>query len=101
MTTKMKASDFFEKELGPMTFGAFLTSVRTLLDITQAALARKLKVSRSMICDIEKGRVLVSPALAHRIAKIAGFPVKFAVKYCLQDQLRKANLKMNIYVEAA
>lgn len=101
MTTKMKASDFFEKELGPMTFGAFLTAVRSLLEITQAELARKIKVSRSMICDIEKGRVLVSPALAHKIAKIAGFPSKFAIRFCLQDQLCRANLKMNVYVEAA
>lgn len=101
MSTKFKATEFFERELGPMTFGAFLSSVRELLNLTQAALARKLKVSRSMICDIEKGRVLVSPSLAHKIAKIAGFPAKFAIKYCLQDQLRKANLKMNVYIKAA
>ncbi|MBI4404788.1 MAG: helix-turn-helix transcriptional regulator [Deltaproteobacteria bacterium] len=84
-----------------MTFGTFLTAARLSMDLTQAELARKLKVSRSMICDIEKGRVLVSPALATKIARLAGFPEKFAVKYCLQDQLRKAKIKMNVLIEAA
>lgn len=101
MSTKVKASIFFEKEMGPMTFGAFLTGARNTMSLSQAQLARKLKVSRSMICDVEKGRVLVSPALAVKIARLAGFPEKFAVKHCLQDQLRKAKIKMNVNVEAA
>src|SRR5688572_6098286 len=101
MTTKVRVAAFFEKELGPMTFGEFVTSVRTMLDVSQAELAKRLKVSRSMVCDVEKGRVLVSPALAIRIAKLGGFPEKFAVKYCLQDQLRRAKIKMKVEVEAA
>jgi len=101
MSTRAKASLFFEKEMGPMTFGTFLTGARLTSGLSQSQLARKLKVSRSMICDIEKGRVVVSPALAVRIARIAGFPEKFAVKYCLQDQLRKAKIKMNVKVDAA
>src|SRR4051812_39990626 len=96
MTTK--ARDFFEKEMGPMSFGDFLTSARLALGLSQSDLSRKLKVSRSMICDIEKGRVLVSASLAAKIARLAGFPVKFAVKYCLQDQVRKARLKLHVEV---
>jgi DNA-binding XRE family transcriptional regulator len=72
-----KAKTFFEKNLGPMTFGTFLTGMRTTLDMSQSELAKKLKVSRSMICDIEKGRVFVAPTLA--------------IKYCLQDLLIKKN----------
>ena|SRR3990167_5517600 len=101
MNTKTKASDFFEKEMGPMTFGDFLTAARLAMDLSQSDLARRLKVSRSMICDIEKGRVTVSPTLAIRIAKLAGFPEKMAVKYCLQDQLRKARIKLNVSVDVA
>jgi transcriptional regulator with XRE-family HTH domain len=96
-----KAKEFFQREMGAMTFGTFLTGARTSLDLTQAQLARKLGVSRSMVCDIEKSRVLVSPALAVRIAHLAGFPPKFAVKYCLLDQLRRAKIKMKLRVEAA
>ena len=101
MSTNIKALSFFEKEMGPMTFGTFLTGARNVMNISQSELAKKLRVSRSMICDIEKGRVIVSPALAVKIARLAGFPEKFAVKYCLQDQLRKARIKMTLRIEAA
>ena len=105
MTTKLKgavlADDFFEKNFGPMTFGKFLAAVRVNLDISQAELARRLKVSRSRICDIEKARVLVSPSFARKIAKMGGFPEKLAVKYCLQDQLRKAKINYEVILEVA
>jgi DNA-binding XRE family transcriptional regulator len=101
MTTRIKAEEFFRNEMGPMTFGTFLVGVRHSMNISQADLARKLKVSRSMICDIEKGRVLVSPALAMKIARIGKFPEDMAIKYCLEDQLRKAKIKMKVNVGAA
>jgi len=101
MSTKNRARYVFEKEMGPMTFGTFLTSVRTTNNMTQIELAKKLKVRRSMICDIEKGRVLVSPTLAVKIARIGGFPETLAVKYCLQDQLRKAGIDLDIELKAA
>jgi len=101
MITKIQAERFFKSEMGPMTFGTFLVGVRHSMNISQAELARRLKVSRSMICDIEKGRVLVSPALAMKIARIGKFPQDMAIKYCLEDQLRKAKIKMKVNVEAA
>jgi DNA-binding XRE family transcriptional regulator len=88
-----KAKKVFEKTVGPMTFGTFLLGARTTALLSQSDLARKLKVSRSMICDIEKGRVSVSPSLAIKIAKVAGFPKEFALKYCFEDQLLRANIK--------
>ena len=101
MTTKVKAEAFFENGMGPMTFGTFLVGVRHSMEMSQAGLARLLKVSRSMICDIEKERVLVSPALAMKIAQIGGFPKDMAIKSCLEDQLRKAKINMRVHVEAA
>lgn len=101
MNIKIKAKNLFEKEMGPMTFGAFLATARLSLDMTQTELAQRLKVSRSMMCDIEKGRVNASVALAVKIAKLAGFPAQFAVKYCLQDQLRRAKIKMQVDVSTA
>jgi len=101
MTTRIKAEELFKNKMGPMTFGTFLVGVRHSMGISQADLARKLNISRSMICDIEKGRVLVSPALAMKIARIGKFPEDMAIKYCLEDQLRKAKIKMKIKVEAA
>jgi DNA-binding XRE family transcriptional regulator len=84
----------FEKEFGPLTFGQYLRSMRTVLDLTQVEMARKLKMGRASLCDIEKGRQLVSIALAKKIAQKAGFSEKVAIKTCIQDQLRKAKVKL-------
>ena len=94
------ASELLRKEIGPLTFGVFLRVARTSMDITQVEMAKKLGVSRSMICDIEKGRQLVSPTLALKIAKKAKLSEKLAIKLCLQDQLNKARIKMKIDVAA-
>jgi DNA-binding XRE family transcriptional regulator len=84
----------FEKEFGPLTFGEYLRSMRMALDLTQVEMAKKLKMGRASICDIEKGRQLVSVALAKKIAQKAGFSEKLAIKTCIQDQLTKAKIKL-------
>lgn len=99
MTIK-KASLLLKKEIGELTFGMFLKSSRTSLDLTQAEMAEKLSVTTSVICDIEKGRQLVSPTLALKIAKKAKLSEKLAVQLCLQDQLNKAKIKMKVEVAA-
>ena len=73
MNTKMRAIDLLQKEVGPPTFGMFLRAARTSLDLTQTEMAKKLGsgVTKSMISDIERGRQLVSPKLALRVAKKA------------------------------
>ena len=80
-----------------------LLSVRlaTLVEISQAELARRLGVSRSHLCDVEKGRKVVSPERASAWAKILGFPPTVFVKLALQEQLDRAGVKMNVEVEAA
>ena len=100
MTTKKRALDLLEKEIGPIGFGNFLRAVRTSLDLTQEKMGKKLGVSKSVICDIEKGRQLVSPQLAIKIAKKAKFSEKIAVQLCLQDQLDKAKISMKVEMAA-
>lgn len=85
-----------EKEVGEMTFGMFLRVAREHLELSQVQMAKKLKVSRGTLCDIEKGRQLVSPSLAVKIARAAGLPETLAVRTCLQDQLNKANIKLKV-----
>jgi DNA-binding XRE family transcriptional regulator len=94
MSTK-KLGPLLEKETGPLTFGMFVRAMRTTLGLSQAAMARKLGVSRGTLCDIEKGRQLVSIALAKKIAKKAGFSETVAIKTCIQDQLNKAKVKLH------
>ena len=85
-----------EKDLGPISFGGFLRGARAAKDLSQAEMALMLGVARSTLCDIEKGRHLVSPTLASKIAKICGLSVKIAVLSAIQDQLNKANLDMRV-----
>ena len=107
MTTKKKVDNIgkrllpiMERRLGPINFGMFLVAARTAMDVTQAEMARQLGISRGTLCDIEKGRQLVSPALALKIAKKAGLSTTIAVKTCLQDQLNKAKIKMKVNLSA-
>jgi hypothetical protein len=50
---------------------------------------------------MEKGRQLVSPALAARIANKAGMSVQIAVAACLQDQVKKAKLDLIVNLKAS
>lgn len=101
MSTKKRASLVFEKEIGAATFGTFLRAARVSMDATQAEMAKTLGVSKSVICDIEKGRQLVSPTLAYKIARKAGLSEKLAIKLCLQDQLKKAKISLAVDVSDA
>lgn len=102
MSTKKKLigkplAPILEKSVGPLTFGMFLRATREMLDLTQVELAKKLDMAKGTLCDIEKGRQLVSPELAVKIARKLGVSEKVAVKASLQDQVSK--LKMGLKVE--
>lgn len=93
-------SDYLRRPVGPLTFGMFLRAARAALGLSQVEMAKELGISRGTLCDIEKSRQLVSPALAVKIAKKAGLSKALAVKACLQDQLDKANIKMTVELSA-
>jgi DNA-binding XRE family transcriptional regulator len=100
MTTNKKARDVLDRDLGPLTFGSFLRAARTSKDMNQTEMAKFLSVTKSTLCDIEKGRQLVSPALASRIARKCGLSEVVAVETALMDQLRKAKIKMSVRVKS-
>lgn len=93
-----KLISILEHEVGDLSFGGFLRGARASKDMSQVDMAIKLGVARSTLCDIEKGRHLVSPAMAAKIAKICGLSVELAVTLAFQDQLDKANLKLRVAV---
>lgn len=104
MSTKgpIEAERFLaKKNKGPLTFGQLLESHRICDEISQAELARRIGISRSLLCDIEKGRKLASPARASQIARILGYSINIFVAAALEDQLRRAGLKLHVKVEAA
>lgn len=100
MSTK-RLKTILDKRLGPMTFGRFLRGARVMKDLSQTEMAKFIGISKSSLCDIEKGRQFVSPALAAHIAGKCGFSKIVAVEACLNDQLRRAGLKLRTEVKAS
>ena len=96
-----EANQVFEKSHGPFSFATFMLGIRTTLDLSQVEMAKKLGISKAALCEIEKGRTLVSPLAASRYAKKAGFSESAALEACLQDQLRKAKIKKRVRIEDA
>jgi transcriptional regulator with XRE-family HTH domain len=86
---------------GPLTLGGALEALRTTLDLSQVEFSRKLGISKANLCDLEKGRRFVSPDKAAEFAKKLGHPIATFVKLSLQDQLRRAGLKLRVEVQAA
>lgn len=77
-------SDLEKRILGSrLTFGAAAEGLRVGDEISQVAFARKLRVSRQYLCDVEKGRRLVSPEQATRFAKAFGHPPNVLVRLAL------------------
>lgn len=99
MSTK-KLEPILEKRLGSFTFGMFLRVARTRKQMSQTKFAKKLGIARGTLCDIEKGRQLVSPKLAKKIAKIAGLSPEVAIETCLQDHLKKAKINLKVQISA-
>lgn len=86
---------------GPLTFGDLLLSIRLGEKMSQAQFAQHIGVSRSHLCDIEKGRKTVSPARAAKFARILGYGEAQFVRLALQSLVEEAGLHLRISVDAA
>jgi DNA-binding XRE family transcriptional regulator len=95
-TSKTKKTRTFK-----INFATFIVAARTNMGITQTELAKRLHVTRSFVCDLEKGRLSVSPKLAMKIAKLAGLSEQVAVTLCLQDILERAEISYKVELKAA
>ena len=104
MTTRTKSESlrFLEETSDrPLTLGGLLESIRLSDELSQSAFAKKLGISPSHLCDIEKGRKVISPERAARFAKILGRSREQFVRLSLQSLLDEAGLKMKVKVDAA
>jgi plasmid maintenance system antidote protein VapI len=100
--TKSKTMKYLEQVAGrPLTLGGLMESIRLGEEMSQTAFARKLDVSPSHLCDIEKGRKVVSPERAARFAQILGRSPKQFVRLSLQGLIDEAGLKMRVNIDAA
>lgn len=85
----------------PLSFGEMIASLRKTDDISQVTLAKKMKISKAYLCDIEKGRRHPTLEKAIEFAKVMGYsPIQFASRV-LEDQARAAGLNVNIHLEVA
>ena len=80
----------------PLSFGDLIVSARDLTGMTQTELARELNVTRSHICDLEKGRRHASPAKAAKIANALGHSRALFVRMALQELIDAAGLDYGV-----
>ncbi len=98
---KSKARVFLEKlNNGHLTFAQLFSSIREGEEMTQEDFGRLLGISRQKVCDFEKGRRLPSPDKAASFAKKLGYYPESFAKLIIEEQLKKAGLKLKV-VDAA
>jgi transcriptional regulator with XRE-family HTH domain len=96
-----EASAFLEQLVGPLTFGKALRSIRLGEEMSLAAFAKQLGISRTNLSDIELGRRGVSVERAAAWAKVLGYHEGQFVQLALQAQLDQAGIKLRVDVRAA
>ena len=102
MSTKKKsdAIKFLENLTGgPLTFSEVLESTRLCEEMNQTLFAKKLGISRSHLCDIEKGRKTVSPVRAARWAKKLGYSERQWAELALQALLTTTGLHYHVILQ--
>ena len=96
---KSKTSKFLEKiNKGPLTFQKLMLSLREAEAISQKDFAEQLGISKQHLCDIEKGRRLISIEKAAFFAEQLGYPAETFVSLVIQDQIRDAGLTLNVKI---
>jgi DNA-binding transcriptional regulator YiaG len=86
---------------GPLTLARAIESIRKGQELSQDECAKKLGVSKSHLCDVEKGRKVVSPERAAKWARVLGYPESVLVKLAIQGELDAAGLKYKVEIVAA
>lgn len=103
MSTKKKTESmkFLESTAGrSLTLGGLIESYRLGEEMSQVAFAKKLGVSPSHLCDIEKGRKVVSAARAASFAKKLKKSEAQFVRLSLQDEISRSGLSFKVILEA-
>lgn len=98
-TRKSKTMKFLESLTGEeLHIGSLLYSIRKSEGMTQIEFAERLDISKSHLCDIEKGRKSVSPDRAIKFAKSLGYSEKQFVRLSLQAILDESGISMKVDV---
>ena len=84
-----------------LVFGELIQSLRKCDNLSQNDLAKKLKMSRAHLCDIEKGRRMISPERAAQFARVMGYSVEQFIALAIETQLRQAGFNFQVELIAA
>lgn len=91
------ALPFIQGLLGtPLTIGALMEAIRQGEGQTQAEFAARLGISKSHLCDIEKGRKLLSPERAVRFAAVLGYAAEQFLRLTLQEAVDHVGLHFTV-----
>lgn len=87
-----------EKEYRVLSFGRLLKSHRLGEELTQVEMAKRLKLSKQGLNDLESGRKIPSIRRAVTIARRIHIMDELAVQLVLQDRVRQEKLNFKVIV---
>ena len=94
--------DFLEGLTGEkLSISNLILTIRECEGVSQAVFAKKLKITRQRLCDIEHGRSRISPKLAAVFARKLGYSESQFVRLALQDILDRDDLDYKIELQNA
>lgn len=97
---KSSSRKFMEQVTGgPLTLASLIHAIRIGEELSQEEFAHRLGISKSHLCDIEKGRKHVSPVRAMNFAKILEYSEQQFVRLALQEIVNQLNHKPVWYVD--
>jgi transcriptional regulator with XRE-family HTH domain len=99
MFTKSDAVAFLESIDGPLTIPQMVVSTRQCDGYTRASMARKLGCTAQYLCDVEKGRRVVTPVRAYRWAELLGYSGHLWYKVASEDRARRELAQVGQEVE--
>ncbi len=105
MATRKKSATMqhLESMIGEaLSLANLIEAIRLSEEESQVHFAKRLGISRSHVCDIEKGRKSISVVRAAAFAQILGYSQEQFIRLALQDEINRAGLKgLKVSVDAA
>lgn len=93
---QMRGLKHLDKRLGGLTVGEVLNTWRLSEEMTLKEFGKKIGISVSNLCDIEKGRKGVSPKKAQQIAKAIGVPPALLIRLAVEEELKTLGLRYKV-----
>ena len=88
------------KDVLNQSFGQFMKGIRECDEISQAALAKRMRVSRQFIHAVENNQANISLTMVLKIARALRYPHEAFVEIYLNDMLRKSGIKKIVHLES-